>query len=651
MLRQLDTRREQRTVPVWAWPIVAVLIFFAGVIGARLVPQGGSVAVWWPAAGISVLFLLLTKSGRSHWWAAALVVAATMTANLVGGRPLIVAFAFGLANAAEAIVVVRLVHRPRSPRLQLDSLAAAFRFAGAVLAGALLVGILAGVIVVWLNNGTFFPAAGFVAASHAAAVLMIAPLGLLPRHFRTHASLAEVAAQFTVLMVVIALVFSTLNDYPLAFLPYPLLAWAAFRFPLRVAITETLLTSLAILIFTMVGGGPFNRDELDLSTRAALVEIFLFTFAGFAVVLSAAQYELRNTSRRLVTTSRLLSGSLLEASIGLAIAEHNRGGEIRIGWANPAAVALIRADTSARWEGPLADAAVEALASSGPITVYLPDARTITVAANRIPDETDRFAIQLINVTDALHMQAATFAAEREHEAARSAREDLERQRDDFVATTSHELRTPITSIVGYGELLTDSDTLAPQERTWVDIITRNAERLSALVEDLLTIGKINDGRSAVQPRAANLPDLFTEILGNIRILADQRSITLNSTPRTETVYVDPDDLHQILTNLVANAVKFTPAHGAVNISAIAIGQTVAIIVADTGPGMSAEALEHAFDRFYRAPDAERDSVPGTGLGLAIVADLVARNNGQIALTTPSSGGLTATVTLPRMAP
>jgi signal transduction histidine kinase len=280
--------------------------------------------------------------------------------------------------------------------------------------------------------------------------------------------------------------------------------------------------------------------------------------------------------------------------------------------------------------------------------VYLPDARTLSIAANHIPGEPDRFAVQLIDVTEPLRMQAATLAAEREHEAARNTRADLERQRDDFVATTSHELRTPITSIVGYGELLTDSTTLDPQERSWVNIITRNASRLSALVEDLLTIGKIRNDRTGMRPRDVSLVTLITEILGNVQLVADQRSITLTGTPTTDTVYVDPGDLHQILTNLISNAVKFTPDHGAITINTITTDQSIAVAVSDTGPGMSADSLEHAFDRFYRAPDAERDSIPGTGLGLAIVAELVERNNGTITLASPASGGLTATVTLPR---
>lgn len=647
IFRHLDPPTTQRELPLWSWPLVAALIITAGVVGVRLTPPGSQVAVWWPAAGIAVLFLLLTREGKRQRWAYALIFVSTTIANLAGGRPTLVAIAFGVCNTIEALVVLQVLQRYAVTRSRLGSLTSAIRFTAAVIAGAATIGVLAGITIAWLEGGMFWPSAGFVAASHAAAVFMITPFGLLPTSAATRARTPEMVAQMAALAATIAFVFNTSSDLPLAFLPYPVLAWAAFRFPIRVVITEALLASLAILFLTVAGGGPFNRDAFDVATRAALAETFLVTFAGFAVLLSAAQYELRDTARRLAATSRLLSGSLLEASVGLAIAEQHRNREITVVWSNPTAAALIRTDITGQWLGPIADVALEALLSSAPITVDLPDSRTLTIAANRIPDEPDRFAVQLIDVSEPLRMQAATLAAEREHEAARTTRADLERQRDDFVATTSHELRTPITSIIGYGELLGDSPSLPPLERSWVETITRNAGRLSSLVEDLLTFGKVQHGHSSVKPHKIDLTELVTEVLGNVRILADQRNITLTGISTSDSVYADRADVHRILENLVANAVKFTPHGGTVTVNTAIAENATSIAVTDTGPGMSPDALAHAFDRFYRAPHNKNEIVPGTGLGLAIVSELVARNKGTVQLTLPPAGGLTATVTLP----
>jgi signal transduction histidine kinase len=107
----------------------------------------------------------------------------------------------------------------------------------------------------------------------------------------------------------------------------------------------------------------------------------------------------------------------------------------------------------------------------------------------------------------------------------------------------------------------------------------------------------------------------------------------------------------RILTNLVANAVKFTPEGGRVTVTSSADEGTITVVVADTGPGMSEEILAHAFDRFYRAPGMQKAAVPGTGLGLAIVAELVERNGGSVRLESPANGGTLATIELPRSLP
>lgn len=624
-----------------------VLIFLASVLGVRVTPPGGEVAIWWPAAGLSVLLILLAPTGRLRGWALVAIVLSTGLANAVAGRPLPVAGAFGVANALEALVVVLVLVRLGGREFRLRNLAAAMQFTIAVLAGALTIGVLVGAAVVVLEGGGFLPTAVFVAASHMAAVFMIAPFGLLPPAIPVRATIAEMTIQAVILAGIIGLVFHPSVHLPLAFLPFPVLAWAAFRFPIRVVVVETLLASMAMLALTVIGGGPFDRVGFDLTQEAALAETFLVIFAGFAIVLSTAQYELRATTRQLVATSRLLSGSLVEASVGLIIAERSDDGALQVVWSNPTATALLPPGSGRRWEGETADAARTALTGAGAVTLQS-DTRTITVAANRIPDESDRFAVQLVDVTDTLRMQAATLEAEREKEAARSTRLDLERQRGDFVATTSHELRTPITSIVGFCELLSSSDALGDQERSWVEVIDRNAVRLSSLVEDLLTLGA-----SGARPVESSTPDVdlntqIDEVVTAASVLAAKKDIVLSTVGRAGIALAEPGDVNRILTNLVANAIKFTPRGGSVTITSTVTDAAVSVVVADTGPGMSEETLAHAFDRFYRAPGMDRAAVPGTGLGLAIVAELVERNGGSVRLESPAPGGTRATVELPR---
>ncbi|MGH1525006.1 sensor histidine kinase [Leifsonia sp. L25] len=125
------------------------------------------------------------------------------------------------------------------------------------------------------------------------------------------------------------------------------------------------------------------------------------------------------------------------------------------------------------------------------------------------------------------------------------------------------------------------------------------------------------------------------EVMRASSVIAAKKHIELSTAGRAGVARAEPGDVGRILTNLIANAVKFTPEGGSVTVTSSADDATITVVVADTGPGMSEETLAHAFDRFYRAPGMQRDAVPGTGLGLAIVAELVERNEGSVRLASP----------------
>ncbi len=637
-------------LPWWAWAVAAALIFLAGVFGVLFAPPGTTVAVWWPAAGLSVLLALLQPGARIPR-VLALVLVATIAANAVAGRPLPVAIAFGVANVLEVAVIVGvlgLAHR----RFELSSLRAGIRFAVAVVAGALVAGALAAAAVALLEGAEFWSTVGFVAASHAAAVAMIAPLGALPRAVPVHAGRVEMLVQAIVLAVVIGIVFHPSSSLPLAFAPFPMLAWAALRFPIRFVLAESIAAAVAMLVLTLDGGGPFRRTGLDLLVGAAMFEALLVIFAGFAVVLSAAQYELRVLSREVDATNRLLTGSVIDARIGLVVARQEVDAT-HVTWANRAGRRLLAGELSADgWSGPLRAAAATALRTREQVTVGLDDGRTITVAANLFDRSDDRMAVQLLDITAILRARQSRREAEVERDAARSIRAELERQRDDFLVTTSHELRTPITSIIGYAELLADGAALSGPEREWVTVIERNAERLSELVEDLLTLS----GAATAPPRPARpervaCDDLFDEVAANLRVVSGAKRLEVRLEPDGHAVLASRSDASRMLSNLLVNACKFTPEGGRIRVSAEAHGEDVRVLVADTGPGMSDDELAQAFERFYRAPGAERENVAGAGLGLPIVAELARRNGGSVALHRNADGGLTAALQLPAAPP
>lgn len=253
---------------------------------------------------------------------------------------------------------------------------------------------------------------------------------------------------------------------------------------------------------------------------------------------------------------------------------------------------------------------------------------------------------------ETLRAARAQADADAERAAALAARLELKRQREDLVATTSHELRTPITNIAGYAELLSDQAEEGSPAHGWSNAIERNAARLTQLVNDLLWLGAARHRlRATPQLCAVTVCEVVGTAVTSHRPLADARSITLDTAISPHLVVAaDRADVGRILENLLSNALKFTPEGGRVRVSATPAAATVAITVSDTGPGMTSETIAHAFEQFYRGADASAHNASGTGLGLAIARDLAHRNDGTLTVKTGSGPGACVILTL-RSAP
>jgi two-component system phosphate regulon sensor histidine kinase PhoR len=167
-----------RPVPWWGWLLATALLFAAGVSGAAFAPPGSGLAVWWPAAGIALAFALLQPVRRIPL-AVGLVLVVITAANAAAGRPLPLAAALGVANTVEVLIALGVLQAWRRT-FRLSSLRAALRFAGAAAIAAIAVGVLAGLALSILGDGELWPTVPFVAASHAAALLTIAPFAVLP---------------------------------------------------------------------------------------------------------------------------------------------------------------------------------------------------------------------------------------------------------------------------------------------------------------------------------------------------------------------------------------------------------------------------------------------------------------------------------------
>ena len=225
----------------------------------------------------------------------------------------------------------------------------------------------------------------------------------------------------------------------------------------------------------------------------------------------------------------------------------------------------------------------------------------------------------------------------------------LERTRQEFVANVSHELRTPLSLIKGYVETLRDGAVSNPEVAPkFLETIDRNAERLTLLIEDLLTISELESGRMKLQLQPVSLRAIVEKVLGDFGERAAARQIGLIGNVPDLVLRADTDRLEQVLCNLVDNAIKYGRNHGTVAVHARASdnGQ-IEVSVQDDGPGIPPESLERVFERFYRVDKARSREQGGTGLGLSIVKHIVQSHGGRVWVKSQFGQGSTFYFTLP----
>lgn len=256
--------------------------------------------------------------------------------------------------------------------------------------------------------------------------------------------------------------------------------------------------------------------------------------------------------------------------------------------------------------------------------------RALSVSARAVHDEDDELAGAALAYKDVTDFMRAL------------------QVKDSFVASVSHELRTPLTSIHGYAQLLLEGDDLDPQVRAHLAIISRNTSRLQRLVDDLLHTAQMDEDGLHVERCDTDLGEVVREAVLAAGPAADAQGVTLGvSAPEGLVVRVDPQRMAQVVDNLVSNAVKYTPAGGAVAVSVSRDGNRVEIAVSDTGVGIDAADRDRLFTRFFRARHSAEQEIQGVGLGLNITRSIVEAHGGRIEVDSEVGRGSTFRVRLP----
>jgi signal transduction histidine kinase/ActR/RegA family two-component response regulator len=233
--------------------------------------------------------------------------------------------------------------------------------------------------------------------------------------------------------------------------------------------------------------------------------------------------------------------------------------------------------------------------------------------------------------------------------------ERANRIKDEFLATVSHELRTPLNAVLGWARMLAAKQVEGDRAAQALATVERNATLLARIIEDLLDVSRTSMGTLQVTFQPVNAVEVASAALDSVASLADERSIQIHlssDASADNVVSGDATRLQQVIWNLLANAVKFTPEGGRVALLVHRVGADVEIAVSDTGQGLSQEFLPHVFDRFRQAHGGTGRRHSGLGLGLAIARQIVEQHGGTVRAESPGLGkGSTFTIRLPLIAP
>jgi two-component system NtrC family sensor kinase len=224
---------------------------------------------------------------------------------------------------------------------------------------------------------------------------------------------------------------------------------------------------------------------------------------------------------------------------------------------------------------------------------------------------------------------------------------ELDRIKSDFVSTVSHDLRSPLTAILGYVELIDRAGPVTEQQREFIRRVQFSVNNITALINDLLDLGRIEagfDARKEIVPLGAIINYAIEGLRS--RLTEKDQNLVTEIPAKLPTVLGNPIRLRQLMGNLIGNAIKYTPTHGEITVRGHAEEGQIIIQVNDNGPGIPPTDQPYIFDKFYRASNVPVDT-PGTGLGLAIVKSIVDNHQGRIWVDSVVGQGSTFTVVLP----
>ena len=649
--------------------LLAGAYFVAGRLGLLFAIVNVSASPVWPASGIAFAGLLLL--GRRGWPG---VFIGALLVNVTTSGRFLPSLAIAAGNTLEGVLGAYLVDRFNNGRRGFDRAGDVGRFF--VLAGAISTTIAATIGTMSLRLGGLVGAADSGAVwltwwlGDAVGVLVVAPVILLwaadfevqwPRRKILEAIMLGIA------IVVIGRVLfggwlpQRLEHYPLDFLCIPVFVWVAFRFGQREAATAVAILSGIALAGTLDGFGPFVSNSP--SDSLLLLEGFLGLTAVMTLAFAAVLAENRrgqDAILRMATIVIFSNDAIITKSLDGTISSWNPAAQRLFGYAAEEAIgrniSLIVPHEHRHEEdmilgkirrGERVDHLETVRTRKDGASIYVEltispvkSSEDVIVGASTIVrDVSDRMSIEL--------QRNALLVREQE---ARAAAETGNRSKDEFLAVLSHELRTPLNAVYGWARMLQLGKLDEETSTRALDAIVRNANMQVQLIDDLLDVSRVMNGKMRLDIRPVELQEVVERALDAVRPVALAKGVRLESDldPRGGKINGDEGRLQQIVWNLVTNSVKFTDAGGLVQVRLRHVNGSMEIVVRDTGQGIPAHVLPFVFDRFRQWDSSSTRAHSGLGLGLALVKHLTELHRGTVSAESDGLGkGATFRVTFP----
>jgi two-component system CheB/CheR fusion protein len=651
-----------RTWPTVALVLATAVVYFAAAkLGLTMAFLAEQVTPVWPPTGIALAAVLLF--GSRVWPGIAL---GALTANLTASEPVLTACGIAAGNTLEALIAAGLLRRtgfrPALGRLRDVRALVVYGAAVSTTVSATIgvTSLCAGGLHAW---SAFPPLWSVWWLGDAMGDLVMAPVLLVWTHARRArprpARLAEAAVLAGGAIVVTVLVFvgtfsADLAAYPVQYLIFPFVIWAAVRFRQPGATATAFLVSAIAIWSTVNGYGPFRMGSLNESL--VMLQLFLAVVAVTGLLLGAVITERDVAQHRHALDYAQLGQS--EQRLRLALDAARLGvwdwniltGEVK--WTDnlepihglaPGTFqgtmdgfqALIHAEDRARVDAAIRSAIEGRGGYEIEFRIRWPDGSVHWIAATGrvLHDDGGRAGRMLGTGMDITERKRL------EEELRQRARElaDADQRKDEFLAMLAHELRNPLAPLRNALHLLRLD---VPGRERFVEIADRQLTHLVRLVDDLLDVSRITQGKITLRREHVLLADVAARAVEMMRAVIDARghNLTVSLPGEPVRLVADPARLAQVIGNLLGNAVKYTPPGGSIWLTAERAGGEVVIRVRDTGVGLAPELIPHVFDLFVQG-DASLDRTRGgLGIGLTLVRRLVELHGGRVAARSAGLG-------------